>query len=72
MSSIRESYIATVIHMSWRKRLELRAGRLEVAVVTEDRKDKADHCAMTTACGRLSLPEMTLQEFLDGLDLGTR
>ena len=48
--------------------LELRAGRLEVAVVTEDRKDKADHCAMTTACERLSLPEMTLQEFLDGLD----
>ncbi len=47
--------------------LELCANRFEVAVITEDRRDKADHCAMTTACERLSLAEMTLQDFLDGL-----
>ncbi len=48
--------------------VELRGDRFEIAVVTEDRKDKADHCAMTTACERLALPEMTLLNFLDGLN----
>ena len=47
--------------------LELRAARHEVVVVTEDRKDKSDHCAMTTACARLSLDEMNLLDLLDEL-----
>lgn len=47
--------------------IEIRAGKLDVAVVTEDRVDRTDHCAMTTACARLSLPEMNLEDFLEGL-----
>lgn len=44
--------------------LELQSRELNVAVVTEDRRDRPTHIAMATACQRLGLPSQRMTEFL--------
>ena len=46
---------------------EIKSG-LDVEVVTEDRNDYADHIALTTACDRLGIGHVSLEEFLETLE----
>ncbi len=48
--------------------LELNSSGLEVEIVTRDRNDYADHIALTTACDRLNIGHVSLEEFLESLD----